>query len=295
MQTRIGISGWRYEPWRGVFYPKDLPQRAELEYASRQFNSIEINGSFYSLQTPKSYQLWYDSTPENFVFAVKCPRYITHMRRLRDIEEPLANFYASGVLALREKMGPMLWQFPPNFKFDHEKFAAFFAKLPLDQKAAAKVGKNSNQNLKTKPFLKVETNHPIRHAIEIRHESFRTPDFVKLCREHNVAFVFADTAGKWPYFEDVTADFIYVRLHGDEEIYVSGYTPEAITHWAKRLNAWRNGREPADSQRIANPAPKCKERDIYVYFDNDVKVRAPADARDLATKLIALNQKKPSV
>lgn len=280
-QTRIGISGWRYTPWRGTFYPKGLPQRAELEYASRQLNSIEINGSFYALQTPKSYQQWYQATPDDFVFSVKAPRYITHLRRLKEIEEPLANFFASGVLALNEKLGPILWQFPPSFKFDPDRFAAFFALLPHDLKGAAKVGKNFNANLKTEPYLTVKDNHRLKHAVEIRHESFRDPAFINLLREHNIAGVFADTAGKWPYFEDVTADFIYCRLHGDEQIYVSGYTPDALQYWAKRLKLWRHGQEPPDANRFNGPAASRKHRDIYVYFDNDVKVRAPVDAKSL--------------
>jgi uncharacterized protein YecE (DUF72 family) len=284
-QTRIGISGWRYEPWRGTFYPKGLPQRSELEYASRQFNTIELNGSFYSLQTPKSYQQWYDTTPEGFVFAVKAPRYITHLRRLKNVEEPLANFYASGLLALKEKLGPILWQFPPNFKFDPERFGEFLKNLPHDLTSASKTGKNYNENLKTKPYLAVEENHRLRHAVEIRHMSFLDERFVKMLRENNVAGVFADTAGKWPYFEDVTSDFIYCRLHGDEELYVSGYTPEAIQRWADRIRLWRNGREPEDAKRVDGAAKKLKARDVYVYFDNDVKVRAPADARELGKML----------
>jgi uncharacterized protein YecE (DUF72 family) len=284
-QTRIGISGWRYVPWRGTFYPEGLPQRSELQYASRQFNTIELNGSFYSLQTPKSYQQWHDTTPADFVFSIKGPRYITHMKRLKDIQEPMGNFYASGVLALQEKLGPTLWQFPPNFQFDPDRLGPFLKNLPRDMRAAAKIGKNSNAKLKTKPYLSVKANHPLRHAVEIRHISFLDARFIDMLRENNVAAVFADTAGKWPYFEDVTSDFIYCRLHGDEVLYVSGYTPEALARWATRLNLWRCGRESQDAKRINGPAVKSSERDIYVYFDNDVKVRAPADAKELTRML----------
>jgi uncharacterized protein YecE (DUF72 family) len=284
-QTRIGISGWRYEPWRGTFYPKGLPQRAELEYASRQFNTIELNGSFYALQTPKSYLQWYDVAPKDFVFSVKAPRYITHIRRLKNVEEALANFYASGLLALKEKLGPILWQFPPSFKFDAEPFEEFLQNLPHDLSTAAKIGKNYNENLKTEPFLIVNENHRLRHAIEIRHVSFQDERFIKMLSENNIAGVFADTAGKWPYFEDITSDFIYCRLHGDEELYVSGYTSEALQRWADRIRLWRTGGEPEDAKRVDGPAKKQKGRDVYVYFDNDVKVRAPADARELGKML----------
>lgn len=283
---RIGISGWRYGPWRGTFYPEDLPQKRELEYASRQVNSIEINGSFYSLQTPKSYQAWYDATPADFVFSVKGGRYITHMRRLRDIETPLANFLASGVLALRDKLGPILWQFPPNFAFDAARFDAFFDLLPRTTEAAAKLAKRHDQKVNRRAWTRIDKNRPLRHAVEVRHESFKDPAFVQLLRRHSVALVIADTAGKWPFMEDLTADFIYVRLHGDEQIYVSGYTDEALDQWAAKLRAWCGGREPADAQRIAPPIRKArKSRDVYVYFDNDVKVRAPVDAIGLARRV----------
>jgi uncharacterized protein YecE (DUF72 family) len=285
--VRIGISGWRYGPWRGTFYPEDLPQKRELEYASRQVNSIEVNGSFYSLQTPGSYRAWYDATPADFVFSVKGGRYITHLRRLRDVEQPLANFLASGVLALREKLGPILWQFPPNFALDIERFEAFFEVLPRDTASAARLARRHDEKLKHLAFTRVEENRPLRHAVEVRHESFYDAAFVKLLRKHDVALVVADTAGKWPFMEDVTAsDFVYVRLHGDEQLYVSGYTGEALDRWAAKVRAWRAGRDPGDAQ-IVGPKMKSrrKPRDVYVYFDNDVKVRAPVDARGLAHRL----------
>ena len=166
----------------------------------------------------------------------------------------MANFYASGVLAFKEKLGPILWQFPPNFKFDPERFGEFLKNLPHDLTTAAKIGRNSNDNLKTEPYLAVKENHRLRHAVEIRHMSFLDERFVKMLRENNVAGVFADTAGKWPYFEDITSDFIYCRLHGDEELYVSGYTPEALQRWAKRIRLWRTGREPEDAKRVDGAA-----------------------------------------
>ncbi|HEV8292832.1 MAG TPA: DUF72 domain-containing protein [Tepidisphaeraceae bacterium] len=285
-EVRIGISGWRYGPWRGTFYPKDLQQRRELEFASCQLNSIEINGSFYSLQRPKNYLQWYQETPEDFVFAVKGSRFITHMKRLNDVKVPLANFLASGVLALREKLGPILWQFPPGFGFNEEKFENFFALLPKDTEEAVKLARRHDARVKGRCWLKVEENRKIRHAVEIRHESFATPAFVKLLRKYNFAFVFADTAGKWPYFEDVTSDFIYARLHGDEEIYVSGYTDSALDWWASRICKWKSGGEPEDRKTVLDArAKKRKSRDVFVYFDNDVKVRAPYDAMGLMARV----------
>jgi uncharacterized protein YecE (DUF72 family) len=248
---RIGISGWRYEPWRGAFYPEDLVQDDELAYASRELSTIEINGSFYSLQRPEYYARWRDETPPGFVFSVKGGRYITHMKRLREIEAPLANFYASGMAELGDKLGPFLWQFPPTFAFDRERLAAFFELLPRD----------------TATLGTPRPNRKLRHAIEIRHASFETPEFVDLLREHDVAFVVADTAGKWPVAEDVTSDFVYVRLHGDRKLYESGYTIAALERWAARIRAW------------------SKARDVFVYFDNDIKVKAPRDAMRLADML----------
>jgi uncharacterized protein YecE (DUF72 family) len=285
-EVRIGISGWRYGPWRGTFYPKGLAQKRELEYAASKLNSIEINGSFYSLQRPQSYQKWYEETPDDFIFSLKGSRFITHMKKLRDVEIPLANFLASGILALKEKLGPILWQFPPQFPFNAERFGEFFEMLPRDFKSAAKIARKHDARLKGRSYFKVEENHRLRYAVEIRHESFVTPAFVKLLRKYNIAFVFADTAGRWPYMEDVTADFIYARLHGDEEIYVSGYTDAALDWWAARLCAWKSGREPADRKTVLGAKPKPrKSRDIFVYFDNDVKVRAPYDAMGLMARV----------
>jgi uncharacterized protein YecE (DUF72 family) len=267
-QTRIGISGWTYGPWRGVFYPKDLPQKRELEYASRQFNSIEINGSFYSLQKPGSYDAWYDATPKDFVFSLKGGRFITHMRRLKDVEIPLANFFASGLLKLKEKLGPILWQLPPNFLFDEERFANFFPLLPGDTAAMARLASKHEAKLKGRTWAKADANRRVRHAIEVRHHSFNDKRFIALCRRHRIAIVVADTAGKWPLIEEFTSDFMYARLHGEEELYVSGYTDEALARWVKKIQGWRG-----------------TGRDVYVYFDNDVKVRSPADAMSLAARL----------
>jgi uncharacterized protein YecE (DUF72 family) len=282
----IGISGWRYGPWRGKFYPEGLTQKRELEFASRALPTIEINGSFYALQKPESYASWYDSTPSGFVFSVKGNRYITHIQRLRDIEKPLANVFASGVFNLREKLGPFLWQFPPGFRYDPERVEHFFSLLPRDTKEALKLARKRDKRMEGRSRLAVDKNRKLRHAMEIRNKNFIDESFVALLRKYRVALVVADTAGKWPYQEDVTSDFMYLRLHGDEELYASGYTDEALNRWAERIRAWSTGSEPNDAARISQkPPPKRASRDIYCYFDNDVKVRAPFDARQLIEKL----------
>jgi uncharacterized protein YecE (DUF72 family) len=283
-EIRIGISGWNYAGWRGVFYPKGLPHVRELEFASRAFNSIEINGSFYSLQLPTSYQRWYKETPEDFRFSVKGGRFITHMKKLRDVEAPLANFFASGVLALEEKLGPILWQFPPNFAWNVERFREFFRLLPKSTEAAAQLGRRHDSKLKARAWLRTQRDRPLRYCVEIRHPSFLAADFFELLREFNVAFVLADTAGKWPYVEDLTADFVYCRLHGDTKLYSSGYSHRALNWWASRLKLWRKGQQPRDA-RLVTAKTKLAPHDVFVYFDNDAKVHAPFDAQALARKL----------
>jgi uncharacterized protein YecE (DUF72 family) len=284
--VRIGISGWRYVPWRTTFYPKGLAQRRELEYASQRLNSIEINGSFYSLQRPESYLQWRAQTPEDFVFAVKGGRFITHMKKLAGVDSAVANFFASGVLALGEKLGPVLWQLPPNLGYDEERLAAFFDLLPRTTQQAARLAEGHDQRLENRSWTTTDVDRPLRHALEVRHSSFETPAFVELLRRHDIALVVADTAGKWPFLEDVTSDFVYVRLHGAEELYVSGYDEPALDVWAEKVRAWLQGASPSSARTIGPPAaPAAGGRDVFVYFDNDVKVRAPFDAMVLAAKL----------
>jgi len=285
-RARIGISGWRYKPWRGTFYPKDLAQRLELHYASRQVASIEINGSFYSLQTPANYTQWREQTPHGFVFSVKAPRFISHIRRLRDIDIPMANFFASGIFQLREKLGPILWQFPPSMKFDAARFEAFLAMLPYDTMQAAAMACRHDSHLRGPASLSPDLNRRMRHAVEIRHESFAVPEFIAMLRRHRVALVVADTAGKWPFLEDVTADFMYLRLHGDKKLYASGYSHAAIDMWARKIKAWMRGTQPSDAQKVvAGAPPRRASREVYCYFDNDMKVKAPRDAARLSEKL----------
>ncbi len=285
MVYRVGISGWRYAPWRSVYYPEGLPQRAELEYVSRRLNSVELNGSFYSLQRPSSYQRWYDETPDDFVFAVKGPRFITHMKRLTDTDAPLANFFASGLLALGNKLGPVLWQLPGNFRYDGPRLTAFFESLPRTTSAALELAKQHEDRMQDRVFLEVRSEQPIRYALEVRHDSFENAEFIDLLREHNIALVCADTAGKWPMLDDVTADFVYVRLHGADELYVSGYDAAGLDHWAARARTWHQGRTPTGGKTVSPDRPPRHRRDVYVYFDNDAKVRSPFDAEALSQRL----------
>jgi uncharacterized protein YecE (DUF72 family) len=284
-RIRIGISGWRYVPWRGVFYPEELAQHRELEFAARAFDSIEINGSFYSLQTPASYSAWYEATPAGFVFGVKGPRYVTHIRRLREVRTPLANFFASGLFNLREKLGPLLWQFPASQRFDAQRFEDFFELLPHTTGAALRLARARDSRLHGRSTLRIDADRPLRHAVEIRHPSFIDPKFIALLRRHRIALVVADTAGKWPLLEDVTSDFLYLRLHGDKELYASGYTDAALDRWAERIRAWSQGGAPRDAQLAAGPRARSRARDVFCYFDNDIKVRAPFDADRLRSKL----------
>jgi uncharacterized protein YecE (DUF72 family) len=266
--VRIGISGWRYEPWRGVFYPRGLAQRRELEFCAQHFPTVEINGSFYSLQRPEYYEAWYRETPPGFIFSVKGSRYITHMLRLKNVEKPLANFYASGILNLRDKLGPFLWQFPEMFYYNPVRLEAFFELLPRNTEQALSLARRRDARMNGRSRLAIDARRPLRHAIEIRHPSFMNDEFVSLLKKHDIGLVVADTAGKWPKMLHVTSDFVYVRLHGDVKIYTSGYSGRALAAWARRIRAWDED-----------------GRDVYVYFDNDVKVRAPFDALNLMHKL----------
>ncbi|MDR6613688.1 DUF72 domain-containing protein [Leifsonia sp. 1010] len=265
--ARIGISGWTYAPWRGVFYPPKLPHRLELEYAAERLDSIEINGSFYSLQRPTSYRMWAERTPDEFVFSVKGGRYITHILRLKNARGAVANFFASGVLALGPKLGPLLWQLPPTLQFDAGEVDAFLGMLPRTTTEAAALARETTLK-EDRTHLAAGEERPLRHAVEVRHASFDVPEFTALARAHGVAIVLADTAGRYPVIREATAGFVYVRLHGDEELYTSGYTDESLDRWAAELGAHLG-----------------EGRDVYAYFDNDVKVRAPYDAMGLRDRL----------
>jgi uncharacterized protein YecE (DUF72 family) len=268
--VRIGISGWTYPRWRGTFYPRGLPQRQELRYAAERMNSVEINGSFYSLQRRSSFEAWAASTPEDFVFAVKGGRFITHMKKLSGIETPLANFLASGVLALDHKLGPILWQLPPNLGFNADRMDAFFAQLPRSAGSAAEIAGHHDQRVPDDRALTkaVHPRYRLRHAIEPRHESFRTPEFYRLLRRYKMALVISDNPGKWPIFTEITTDLMYLRLHGHDQLYVSGYSDHELDEWAAKIRSWTE-----------------RGCDVYVYFDNDAKVHAPFDAMSLMERL----------
>lgn len=283
---RIGVSGWRYPPWRGAFYPEGLRQADELTYAARQLPTVEINGSFYSLQTPASYAAWYASTPPGFVFSVKGGRFITHMKRLRDIDKPLANFFASGIFRLKEKLGPVLWQFPPNMRYRPQLFADFISKLPKDTSAALSLARRRDARMTGRAALSIDAVRPMRHAIEIRNETFLDPDFITLLRQHNVALVVADTGERWPQPHDVTSDFVYLRLHGATELYRSRYSDAELRCWGDRLRDWCAGDQPSDGNLVMPNAkiPRVP-RDVFCYFDNTDKLHAPANARQLISML----------
>jgi uncharacterized protein YecE (DUF72 family) len=293
---RIGLSGWTYARWRGVFYPDDLPHRRELDYAAQRFGSIEINGTHYSLQRPASFGRWRDQTPADFVFAVKGSRFITHMLKLRNVETALANFLASGVLRLGPKLGPLLWQFPARFKFDAALFEAFLQLLPRDMKQAQKLARKHDARMDGRDWLQIDANHALRHAVEIRHDSFLTEEFLALLRRYNTALVVADSV-EWPLVVDLTADFVYGRLHGAQQLYTSGYGPKALDEWARLVRGWARGQDPTrnaiGARRIgARQKPRQGGRDVFLYFDNDAKVRAPKDALALIGRL-ATEQGEP--
>ena len=272
-RARIGISGWRYAGWRGDFYPPGLVQRRELEYAAQRLTSIEVNGSFYSLQRPASYAAWRAATPDDFVFAVKGPRFVTHLKRLVGVDTALANFFASGVLALGPKLGPVLWQLPERLAFDADVLDAFFTLLPRTAGEAAALAIRHDDKVKEGHALVslepgVPGDVPLRHALEFRSASFATEEAYDVLRRHGVACVLADTAGRWPRVEQVTSDFVYLRLHGDQELYASGYSDAALDEWADKCRGWL-----ADGL------------DVFGYFDNDIKGFAPYDAMRLIERL----------
>jgi uncharacterized protein YecE (DUF72 family) len=258
---RIGIGGWVFEPWRGEFYPKGLPKAQELSYASRKLTSIEINGTFYRTQKPDSFRKWAQETPDDFVFSLKGPQFATNRRVLAEAGESIERFFASGVLELKSKLGPILWQMAPTKKFDPDDFAGFLALLP-----------------------KEIAGTPIRHAVEVRHESFVTPAFVALARRFSVAIVLVES-DKHPPIADVTSDFVYLRLQRTSDKVKTGYPPAALASWAERVRTWAAGGVPDDPQTVAGQAPVKTRRDAFVYMISGAKVRAPAAAMALIEKL----------
>jgi len=266
--VRVGVSGWRYRDWRGRFYPRGLAQRLELEYVAGLMNSVELNGSFYSMQRPASYQRWAASVPEDFLFAIKGSRYITHLKRLAGVEVALANFLASGLLGLGPKLGPVLWQLPPGLRFEEGMLAAFLAQLPRSTSAAAELARGHDARLEGRAVTTPDEDRLMRHVLEVRDDSFRDRAFLRLLEDYGVGLVVADTAGRWPLLLDVTSDLVYVRLHGDTQLYHSDYGEAALDLWAERVRWWRDA-----------------GLDVCVYFDNDVNAHAPFNALGLARRL----------
>jgi uncharacterized protein YecE (DUF72 family) len=258
---RVGIGGWVFEPWRGTFYPKGLPHVRELAHASRNVTSIEINSTFYASQKPASFRRWASETPDDFVFSLKGPRYTTHRRVLAEAGSSVERFFGSGVLELKGKLGPVLWQLPPTKAFNPDDFTAFLELLPrtLDGRA-------------------------IRHAVEVRHASFMTADFITLLRKHAVAPVLVDSE-KHPMIADVTSDFVYARLQRTSEKVKTGYAPAALDDWAKRAETFAKGGTPDGVEMLAT-APRGKhKRDVFIYMISGAKVRAPAAAMALIERL----------
>jgi len=264
-EIRIGIGGWTYEPWRGPFYPAGLTQKRELEYASGKLTSIEINGTFYGAQKPESFAKWRDETPDDFVFALKAPRFATHRRVLAEAGESIERFFASGVTELGAKLGPINWQFAPTKKFDPEDFEAFLRLLP--QRVDGRT---------------------IRHALEVRHESFRNPEFIALAREHGAAIVVAGDS-KYLQIADLTAPFVYARIMGTEEGHALGYAERALDEWAERVRCWSAGGMPKGLETVggdaASPASKHPKRDVYLYVISGYKTLNPAASMALIERV----------
>jgi uncharacterized protein YecE (DUF72 family) len=258
---RVGIGGWTYEPWRGTFYPEKLPQKQELEFASRRLTSIEINGTFYRSQKPEIFAAWREATPEDFVFALKAPRFATNRRILAEAGASIERFFASGVTELKTKLGPINWQFASTKKFDPEDFAAFLNLLP-----------------------KSHAGLSLRHVVEVRHDSFRTPDFIALAREAGVAVVIA-AESHHPQIADLTAPFVYARIMGARETEPLGYSEAEIDRWAARARLWASGGEPDGLERVDPARDDVRPREVYLYFIGGEKRLNPAAAMALIERL----------
>lgn len=256
-QIYVGIGGWDYDPWRETFYPPDVPKRAQLQYASRKLTAIEVNGTFYRLQSPAVFAKWRDETPAGFVFSLKASRFTTNRRDLRGAGESVKKFLSSGITALGEKLGPILWQLAATKKFDVEEIAAFLRLLPEEQDGIA-----------------------LRHALEVRHASFMCPEYLAVARKLGAATVFADS-DEYPSFADVTGNFVYARLMKTVSTHPTGYTKPALSKWARRVSDWSAGLTPADLPHIEKKPGKSKPRDVFAFFISGAKERAPAAAMRL--------------
>lgn len=257
----VGVGGWTFEPWRGVFYPEKLPQAKELNYAASKLTSIEVNGTYYSSQKPETFRKWANEVPDGFVFSVKASRYSTNRRVLAEAGDSIKRFYDQGLTELRDRLGPVLWQFAPTKKFDEADFGKFLELLPRERDGLA-----------------------LRHVVEVRHDSFRSPAFVALLRRFGVAVVFAEHAS-YPAIADVTADFVYARLQKGSDDIATCYPPKALDAWAERLKTWAAGGEPKDLPKVDEKAAKKQPRDVFAYVIHEGKVRAPAGAMELIERV----------
>jgi uncharacterized protein YecE (DUF72 family) len=261
-RIRVGTGGWTFPPWRGSFYPPDLPQKRELEHASRKLSSIEINGTFYGAQKPESFMRWREETPDGFVFSLKAPRFATHRRVLAEAGASIERFLSGGVLELKDKLGPINWQMPATKQYEPTDFEAFLKLLPAEI-----------------------DGQQLRHVVEVRHPSFMQPDFIALLRTYRIGVVLADHASH-PRLPDPTASFVYARLQAASEQEATGYAPDALAQWAKRAKSWVAGRTPADLPLIAGPERNPpKSRDVFIYMINGFKPKAPAAAMALMERL----------
>lgn len=256
-RIRAGIGGWTYEPWEATFYPADLPKKSQLNYASRHVTAIEINGTFYRLQKPAVFAKWRDDAPEDFMFSIKAPRYLTYRKVLSEANDSLPRFLASGLAELQQKLGPILWQLPPSLRFDATDIDTFLQALPSTLDGL-----------------------PLRHVLEVRHKSFVTPEYVEIAKKHSVATVFAHT-DEFPNFADVTADFVYARLRKAVATEPTGYSESDLQAWSERARLWAEGGAPKDLPHVNDAAPTKKPRDVFIYFINGAKERAPAAAQHL--------------
>lgn len=279
-RIRIGLSGWNYSGWRGDFYPDHLPHATELTYVGDRFDTVEVNGTFYGLSKPATFRRWYGSVPSDFVFSLKGSRFITHNKKLADVDSALANFFASGVLDLDDKLGPILWQLPGRLHFDAQRVDRFLQLLPRDTDGAADLARHHDDRVDDVSYGPDRT-HRLRHVLEVRHPSFLCDEMVTIARRYGVALAFSHSS-EWPYVEEVTAGFVYLRLHGPGRLYASSYGEERLEGWAERIREWHRAAEPADAVRIGDRRPPDrKERDVYVYFDNDEGGHAPREAQRL--------------
>lgn len=270
-EIRIGVSGWTHDGWRGTFYPKGTPRAKELEYASRRMNSIELNGTFYALQKPATFKEWYDKVPKDFRFSVKAPQFITHVLRLREVEEPLKNFLASGLLRLKDKLGPILWQFPDYVTLKDKRFEEFLKIIPHDSAAAARLARDHGPKVKGRAWTSAGGDYPIRHAFEFRHPSFVNKDFLAMLHEHGVAAAIAHSGKREESFidEPTADDFVYLRLYGGKK---AAYSSRELDQWARKILGWK--------------------RDAFVYLGGEVKDQGPFLAQELQRRLDALSSTK---